>query len=284
MSLEITPEMIKKLREQTGVGIGKCKEALQEANGDIDKAITYLRKAGVATAAKKEGRATNEGMIGVAENEQAIAILEANAETDFVVKNDRFQEFIRNVTQDAAAANPQTLDDFLNQQYSQDPSLTIDEYRATIVQSIGENIQIRRLQTFAKDNSDVSFGVYSHFGGKIVVVVEIRGSAAEEQLAKDIAMHVAATAPEYVKPEDVPESVLESEKDIVRSQVKGKPDSIREKIVEGKLSKFFDHACLNCQLYIKNDSMTIAELVDNRTKEIGKPLTLAAFVRWTVGG
>ena len=284
MSVEVTSAMIMKLREQTGVGIGKCKQALQETNGDVEQAVVHLRKAGMATASKKEGRATNEGVIATAENNQTVAVVEVNVETDFVVKNNRFREFLKNIAEEVAASNSNTLDVFLNQKYSQDPSLTIDEYRATIVQSIGENIQIRRLQTFSKEGGGISLGVYSHLGGKIVVVVEMTGSATEESLAKEIAMHIAATAPEYIKSDDVPEKIIEVEKEIARDLVKGKPESITEKIVAGKLAKFFDSVCLYSQLYIKNDSVTIAELIDNRAKETGKPLTITRFIRWNVGG
>src|SRR5262245_38339784 len=139
----VTPAMIKELRERTGVGMGKCKEALEEAKGDMELAIANLRKAGMASAVKKEGRETKEGMIGIFDNEQSVGIVEANAETDFVIRNDRFKQFLDHVAQEAAKTNPPSLETFLQQKYSKDPSLTIDEYRATIVQAIGENIQIR---------------------------------------------------------------------------------------------------------------------------------------------
>ncbi|NGX42664.1 MAG: Elongation factor Ts [Chlamydiae bacterium] len=282
MATEITPQMIKELRERTGVGIGKCKEALNEAKGDMEEAISILRKAGMASAVKKEGRTANEGMIGIAKNDQTLAIVEVNAETDFVVSNERFQEFLKNIAEEVVATKPATLEAFLGQKYSKDNALTIDEYRATIVQTIGENIQIRRLKTFEK-NANHSFGVYSHFGGKIVTIVEIDGSNVEEVLAKDIAMHVAAAAPEYVAPEEVPPNVLEHEKEIAKGQIQGKPDHIIEKIIEGKITKFYDNVCLNRQIYIKDDTLKIGELVEKRAKETGKPLKVASFVRWAVG-
>lgn len=144
MSTPITAALIKELRDRTGVGMGKCKEALDEAKGDIELAISNLRKAGMASAVKKEGRVTNEGMIGFAETPSIVAIVEVNAETDFVVKNDRFKQFLNDIAHEAAATNPASLEAFLHQKYSKDHSLTIDQYRATIVQAIGENIQIRR--------------------------------------------------------------------------------------------------------------------------------------------
>ncbi|MCE2983968.1 MAG: translation elongation factor Ts, partial [Parachlamydia sp.] len=224
----ITASLIKDLRDRTGVGMGKCKEALEEANGDIDLAIANLRKAGMASAVKKEGRETKEGMIATAEKGNTISIVEVNAETDFVVKNDRFKEFLLNIAEEAANTNPASLDAFLQQQYSKDPSLTIDQYRATIVQTIGENVQIKRILTLQK-TPDRSFGIYSHLGGKIVTMVEITGSNQEEALAKDIAMHTAAAAPEYLSPEKVPQEVIAQEKEIAQGQVQGKPANIVDK-------------------------------------------------------
>lgn len=276
--MTVTPAMIKELRDRTGVGMGKCKEALEEAKGDMELAIANLRKAGMATAVKKEGRATNEGVIIAAENDKAIALVEVNAETDFVVKNDRFQQFARNIAEEIAATRPASLETFLQQKFSKDPGLTVDQYRATIVQTIGENIQIKRLKVIPK-NADKSIGTYTHLGGKIVTLVEISGSPALVDLAKDIAMHVAAASPEYLSPEKVPASVIAQEKDIVQSQIKNKPANIIDKIVEGKLNSFYDAACLIRQKYIKDDSVSIADLV---TKH-GKNLTVTDFLRWNVG-
>lgn len=281
-STQITASMIKDLRERTGVGMGKCKEALEEANGDIDLAIANLRKAGMASAVKKEGRAANEGMIGAAENNKAVAIVEVNAETDFVVKNERFQEFLKHVAEEAAATNPASLESFLNQSFSKEPSLTIDQVRATIVQAIGENIQIKRLLVLPK-TADKSLGVYSHLGGKLLTVVEISGSAEEEALAKDIAMHVAAASPEYLSAESVPSSIIENEKEIAKGQVQGKPANIVDKIVEGKLKAYYDQACLVNQKFIKNDQVTIERLVNEQAKNKGKSLKVTNFIRWNVG-
>ncbi|WP_068471330.1 translation elongation factor Ts [Candidatus Protochlamydia phocaeensis] len=278
----VTPAMIKELRERTGVGMGKCKEALEEAKGDMELAIANLRKAGMATAVKKEGRETKEGMIGTAEGSNAIAVVEVNAETDFVVKNDRFKQFLENIAEEAVNTNPPSLDAFLQQKYSKEPSLTIDQYRATIVQTIGENIQIKRI-LMLKKSPDRSLGVYSHLGGKIVTVVELTGSNQEGSLAKDIAMHTAAAAPEYLSPETVPQEIIANEKDIAKGQIQGKPANIVDKIVEGKISAFYDAHCLVRQKYIKDDTITIADLVNKRAKEVGKPLTVSNFIRWNVG-
>ncbi len=280
--VQITANMIKELRERTGVGMGKCKEALETAKGDMELAIANLRKAGIASAVKKQGRETNEGKIGVAESSQAIAIVEVNAETDFVVKNDRFKQLLENICQEVANTTPANLEAFLQQSYSKDPAHTIDQYRALEIQAIGENIQIRRLQTYAKGKSN-SIGVYSHMDGKIVCVVEITGGAHEEALAKDIAMHIAAAAPEFLSADKVPDTVIAHERDIAKSQIKGKPENMLEKIVDGKMNAFYDSACLLRQKYIRDDSLTIAELVAKRAKETGKPLVVSGFLRWAVG-
>lgn len=278
----VTPNMIKELRERTGVGMGKCKEALEEANGDMELAISNLRKAGFASAVKKEGRTTNEGMIGTSENGKTVAVVEVNSETDFVAKNDRFKEFLQNIAAEVAATNPASLDAFLGQKYSKDGAMTIDQYRATIVQTIGENIQIKRLLTVAKSPSK-SIGVYSHLGGKVVTMVEIEGSDKEEALAKDIAMHVAAAHPEYLSPEKVPAEMINHEKEIAKSQIKGKPENIIEKIVDGKMNSYYDTVCLVRQKFIRDDSKSIQQLVEERAKEAGKPLKVVNFIRWSVG-
>lgn len=276
--MTITPQMIKELRDITGVGIGKCKEALEQANGDLDEAISVLRKAGLASAAKKEGRAANEGKIAVAESGNTIAVVEINSETDFVANNERFLDFINQIAQEIATKKPASLESLLSQKSPKDPAMTIDEYRASLVQAIGENIQIRRFQIFEK-SKDHSIGVYSHLGGKVLTVVEISGNNQQEELAKGIAMHVAASSPEYVAPENVPENVLNNEREIARSQVQGKPDFVADKIVEGKIAKFFDDTCLIRQHYIKDDSMKIEELL----KKHGSDLKISNFIRWTVG-
>lgn len=278
----VTATLIKELRDRTGIAMGKCKEALEESKGDMDLAIANLRKAGMATAVKKEGRATNEGLISTAETQSTVGLVEVNAETDFVVKNDLFRSFVENIANEVAATAPASLEAFLQQKYSGDSALTIDQYRATIVQSIGENIQISRVLAIPK-SSTKSLGIYSHLGGKILTFVEITGSDQEVSLAKDIAMHVAAASPEFLSPSSIPSEVIEKEKEIARGQVIGKPANIIEKIIEGKIKAFSDANCLTCQPYIRDDSLTITDLVNKRAKEVNKPLVLTHFLRWNVG-
>ncbi len=279
---EVTAQLVKELRDRTGVGMNKCKEALVEAQGDIELAINNLRKAGMASAVKKQGREANEGIIGWAESSQHVAIVEVNCETDFVVHNQRFQEFVSTLAQDAADHHPASLEAFLAQKFSKENDLTIDEYRASLVQTIGENIQIKRVLTVAKDEKH-SVGVYSHLGGKILVVVEIEGSGSEETLAKEIAMHAAAASPQYLSPETVPSEILANEQDIIRSQAAGKPEHALQKILEGKLRSFYETACLLKQPFIRDDSLTVEQLVAKQAKDSGKPLTVKQFVRWKVG-
>jgi len=281
-SLKVTPDMIKELRERTGVGMGKCKEALDQAHGDMEKAIDLLRKSGMASAVKKEGRETKEGMIATAESKDAIALVEINAETDFVVQNDRFKQFAFDIAKEATETKPASVEAFVQQKFSKDPSLSIDEYRAIVMQSLGENIRIRRVQLFSKSSSS-SLAIYSHMGGKIVTFVELEGGAGQEALARDIAMHITAESPEYLKPEDVPADVKAREEEIARGQVVGKPEAIVVKIVEGKLKAFYEQVCLLLQKYVKDNAITIAELVKKEGQRLETPLAIRRFIRWQVG-
>jgi elongation factor Ts len=282
MTVEITAEMVKELRHRTGIGIGKCKEALSEAKGDMELAIANLRKAGLASAVKKAGRETNEGIVAAAKEGDTIAVVEVNAETDFVVKNERFQEFAQEIAQEAAKSHPETVEAFCAQSYSKDPSQTIEQMRAELVQGLGENIQIRRVH-LVDGSGESSVGVYSHMGGKILCVCQLSGAKGEEELAREIAMHIAAEAPDYLNPEEIPEEERKKEEEIAREQVKGKPENIMDKIVAGKLRAWYDQVCLLNQKFVKDPDMTIEKLVEKRGKEAGKPLAVKAFLRWQVG-
>lgn len=283
MSKKVTAEMVKELRDRTGVSMGKCKEALDQAEGDMNAAIDILRKSGMASAVKKEGRETNEGLIGSAEAHKAVALVEVNAETDFVTQNEKFKQFLKDVAHEAAEHMPATVEALMALPYPKDRSINLDQYRALVVQSLGENIQVRRLMVLHK-SADISIGLYSHMGGKIVVTVELSGGAGQEALARDIAMHVAAESPEYLRSEDVPASVVEKEKEIARSQIQGKPANIVDKIVEGKVKAFYDQVCLICQKYVKDNTITVIELLEKESKRLNKRLGLKAYHRWKVGG
>jgi len=279
---EITADMIKELRERTGVGMGKCKEALVLAEGDMEKSIDILRKAGMASAAKKEGRETKEGLILTAEDKDHLVLAEANAETDFVVQNDRFKHFLHDCVKQALEGKVKSLNDLIQQPYYKDKSITIDQYRNLVIQSLGENIQLRRLEMISK-HPNSSFGIYSHMGGKLVVVVEIAGAADQEAIAKEIAMHVAAENPEYLRAEEIPATVIAREEEIARSQVEGKPANVIEKIVAGKIKGYTDQFCLVNQKYVKDSSVTVQQFLDVCSKKVGKPLSVKCFWRWKVG-
>jgi len=279
----VTASMVKELRERTGVSMGKCKEALDQAGGEMEQAIDILRKAGMASAVKKEGREVNEGLIGFAESDKAIAIVEVNSETDFVAQNEKFKHFIKDVCTEASLMKASTVEELLNVPYSKDPSVTLDQYRALTIQSLGENIQVRRIKVIPK-KEDLSIGLYSHMGGKIVTAVLLSGAAGQEVIARDIAMHIAAEAPDYLQPSDVPADVKAREEEIAKAQMQGKPANMIDKIVEGKIKAFYDQVCLVCQKFVKNSDLTVAAVVDAESKRCGKPLAIQSFIRWKVGG
>ena len=283
MMQDISPEKIRQLRERTGVGMGKCKEALVLSGGDIEKAIDVLRKAGMAAGVKKEGRETKEGLILTGENKELLVIAEANAETDFVAQNDRFKHFLHDVVKQALETKPSSLADLIDQPYYKDRSITIEQYRNLVIQALGENVQLRRLETIHK-HPNSSYGIYSHMGGKLVVIVEISGASDQEGIAKEIAMHIAAESPDYLKPEEVPAEVKAREEEIARSQVQGKPANIIDKIVAGKIQAFIEQVCLISQKYVKDNSVTIQQFLEICAKKTGKPLSIRCFWRWKVGG
>ena len=282
MLKEITPDKVKELRDRTGVAMGKCKEALVLADGDMEKAIDHLRKTGMAAAVKKEGRETKEGMILTSEDSHTLVLIEGNAETDFVTQNERFRHFLKDCAHQALHKKPKTLADFLQQPYEKDPSITVDQARNLLVQALGENIQLRRVEMIHK-HPHSSYGIYSHMGGKLVVVVEIEGASDQEGIAREIAMHAAAESPDYLKPAEIPSHVLAREEEIARSQVEGKPANIVDKIVAGKIKAFTDQVCLIHQKYIKDTSVTVEQFLAACAKKIGKPLSIRLFWRWKVG-
>ncbi len=282
MGKRVTAEMVKELREKTGVGMAKCKKALDGADGDIEQAIHILRKTGEASAEKKSTREANESIIGVSETNKMIALIEVSAETDFVIKNERFQKFLKNLCKTAVEQVPTSIDDFLTKSVSTKDAMTVEAYRAEVVQTLGENIQIKRLLVVPK-TANCSYGVYSHMGGKIVVATEIEGAEDQEELARDIAMHVAAEAPEYVSHEDIPADVKAKEEAAAKESVKNKPPQMIEKIVQGKMKSYYDQACLLNQKYVKEPTMTVAEVIAKSAEFAKKPLKLVRFVRWQEG-
>ncbi|MCH9617834.1 MAG: Elongation factor Ts [Chlamydiia bacterium] len=279
----VTAQMIKSLRDRTGVGMIKCKNALVESGGDIEGAIALLRKAGIASAVKKESREAKEGAIDFVENANGIGIVQMNAETDFVVNNEKFREFLHVMAEEVAAGNVSTLEEFIAAPFTKESPKTIDEKRKEMISVLGENILISKM-IFLKKESDVSYGIYSHMNGKIFTLVEIAGSSDEAGLAKEIAMHAAAEAPEYLSESEIPKEIKAQEEEIAKSRVPaGKPAEIVEKIVSGKMQAFYNDVCLVNQKYIKDNSTTIENLVNSRGKELGKELKVKGFYRLQIG-
>ena len=282
MSGQITSEMIMDLRKRTGVGISKCKEALTEANGNIEEAVHILRKKGMASAVKKGGRETKEGLIGFAENDKVAYLVEVAAETDFVTQNQCFRDFLDKLCQEAVRSTPDSVDALLKETLTDQPSLTIEEYRTETVHALGENIQIKRILGFEKQDR-TSLGIYSHMGGKIVCVVVIKGASDQIELARLLAMHIAAEAPDYLAPSAIPPSVIAKEEELARSQIQNKPAAVIDKIVQGKMKTYYQQSCLLCQNYIKDPSLTVAQFIEKEGEKTGNTLEVTEFVRWQIG-
>ncbi|MEM8629153.1 MAG: translation elongation factor Ts [Chlamydiota bacterium] len=279
---EIRADLIKELRALTGVGMTKCKEALQAASGNLQEAIDYLRKKGMSSGAKKEGRETKEGMIVAAQSTTHLVLVELNVETDFVVQSEAFRAFAADIAEQALQEEITSLEAFLQKDYAKDPTLSLEQHRNVTIQSLGENLQIRRIERIQKESGS-SYGIYSHMGGKLVSVVQIAGSETAAKLGQEIAMHVVACHPEFLCKEEVSQNILAREKEIVCSQMQGKPASVIDKIVAGKRESYFKENCLREQPFVKDASFTVEKFVENQGKEDGKTLTLARFWRWKVG-
>jgi len=291
--MAITAAQINELRKATGAGMLDCKKALEQTEGDYEKAVDYLRTKGLAAAAKKSGRAATEGMVAafVSDDQKSGVLLEINSETDFVAKNELFQAFVANIGKHILATSPADRDAMLAQPYSGDASKTVQTYLNESIAVIGENIQIRRFSKFDVQG-DGCIGSYIHGGGKIGVLVQISSPAVTADnrdvllaLVKDIAMHSAAAAPRYVSRDQVPADVLEREKDIYRAKAKesGKPDAIIEKILDGQINKFYADICLNEQVYVKDTDKTIPQVVKETGTAIGGTVAITAFERYVLG-
>ena len=254
--MAVTAAMVKELRERTGAGMMECKKALVETDGDLEGAIEFLRKSGLAQADKKAGRVAAEGKIALAVSDDGreAVMVEINCETDFVAKDDSFVAFTEAVAQNALAADPADVDALLQTTVN---GATVEETRQALVSKIGENIQVRR---FVRASSDGSLGAYVH-GGRIGVLVDLSGGDVE--LARDLAMHVAAMNPEFVSADDVPADVMAREKDILIAQAEGsgKPPEIVEKMVQGRLRKHLSGITLLGQPFVKDGDVTVEKLL-----------------------
>lgn len=261
---------VKDLREKTGAGMLDCKKALEATEGDMEKAIDWLREKGIAKAAKKESRIAAEGLCQIKVDGNKAVMLEVNSETDFVAKNEEFTNFVDYLADEILKNDAKTVEDVLN---IKDGSETINDKLVALVAKIGEKISFRRFTVITK-NDDECFGTYKHLGGKIGVVVVVKG--ADEAVAKDVAMQAAAMNPVGLRKEDVPVEMVEKESHIIKEQVmaEGKPEAIAEKMVTGRLNKFYKEICLEEQAFIKDSSLTVLDYVKNNNGEI---ISMARF-------
>jgi elongation factor Ts len=289
MAVTITADQVKKLRDQTGAGMMECKVALTEANGDVDEAVTVLRKRGLATAAKKSGRATSEGVIGnrIAADRSTGILVEVNCESDFVARTDQFKQLVQNILTEIERAGDAAHDGWLK-----NPDGPVQKLIVAGIANMGENMVAPR---FVRYSGHGYIGQYIHMGGKIGVQVEFSGvtpavSGREELTAvvKEIAMQIAAASPtaaQYVSRADVPADVLEKERSIYRAQMEGsgKPAAVLDKIVEGKLASFYQQVVLPDQPSIRDPKQTVADVLTAATKTLGTPVSVTRFARLKVG-
>ena len=271
--MEVTASMVKDLREQTGAGMMDCKKALAETNGDMEAAINWLREKGIAKSAKKESRIAAEGLANIYIDGNKAVILEVNSETDFVSKNEEFVSMIDTIGSTLLKSDVKTVEDAKN---LTTPDGTIGELIVNKIAKIGEKLSFRRFEIVTK-NDDEFFGSYIHMGGKIAALTVIKG--ASEAVAKDVAMHAAAMNPLYCFPNEVPADVLDNERTVLKEQAmnEGKPADIAEKMVEGRIKKFYKEICLSEQPFIKDGDLSVEKYVTNNGGEI------KSMIRYEVG-
>lgn len=284
----ITASTVKDLRERTGAGMMDCKRALTETEGDLDAAVKLLREKGLAGASKKSGRVTAEGLVGVYNNDAGTeaVIVELNCETDFVAKNENFAALLDELGAALVAAESLPIDGEGSdvESLATASGKTIGERLKEAIASIGENLSLRRFHKVSTGNGRV--GSYVHAGGKIGVAVELSGAADEDlDLIRSLAMQVAAAFPRWVRREEVDPSEIERERDIFKGQAlaSGKPENVVEKIVDGKIEKYFREVCLVEQEYVRDSQLTIDKLLTQVGKESGRDLNIERFVRYQLG-
>ncbi|MCB1205651.1 MAG: elongation factor Ts [Verrucomicrobiae bacterium] len=289
---DITVELIKTLRDKTNAGMMDCKAALTEANGDLEAAETILRKKGIADADKKAGRAAKEGVVAsrILEGGKTGILVEVNCETDFVAKNENFRSFVDEILDHIQSSpNAASLAELLAQPYAADPAQTLEVFIKAKVGQLGENMGLSRFAKYEVSGEGI-IGSYIHMAGRVGVLVEVScgkadtaGTAAVAEFLKDVAMHIAAAHPICVRRDEVPAEKVEAEKDIYRDQMKGKPADIIEKILDGKLGKFYSINCLLEQPFIKDGDKTIQNLIDELSKATGDTVTVTRFSRYALG-
>ena len=271
----VSAKDVNELRQKTGAGMMDCKKALTECNGDIEAAVNWLREKGIAKAAKKADRIAAEGLANVIIDGNKAAIIEVNCETDFVTKNAEFVELVDTIAKTALANDAKSLDE-VNALAVEGTEGTVADLVVAKTAKIGEKLSLRRVEVVTKTDSE-NFGSYIHMGGKIAVLIVTEG--ANEECAKDVAMQAAAMKPAYLKADDVPAEVIENEKEVLKAQAieEGKPADIAEKMVAGRISKYYKENCLVDQAFVKDDSMDVKTFVKNNGGEV------KAMYRYEVG-
>ena len=283
--MSITAAMVSELRKKTGAGMMDCKKALIETGGNIEKGVDFLRKKGLSAAAKKSDRVAAEGMVVAAVEGAVGALVEVNAETDFVAKNDAFKAFVAGIGAVALANEVADVDALKTLPYPE-TGRTVAEELTHQIATIGENMDIRRLK-----RSDAGQGMvasYVHGEGKIGVLVELQTASTDERVAalgKQIAMHVAAAAPQYLSRDDVPSAVVDKEKEIMRVKAidSGKPENIVEKIIVGQINKYFGEVCLLDQAFVIDPDQKVGKVVEALAKELGSEIKLNSYARFQLG-
>jgi len=289
---EITVELIKSLRDKTSAGMMDCKAALRESGGDIAEAETILRKKGISDAEKRSGRVAKEGLIAsrIDDSAKTGVLVEVNCETDFVAKNENFRSFVESIIDHIfESGGADSLDELLAQPFAKSSSETLDEFIKSKVGQLGENMGLARFARFVLDGEGVTAS-YIHMQGRIGVLVEVACGKPEtvknetfREFVKDLTLHIAAAQPLCITRDQVPAAKVESEKDIFREQMKDKPANIIEKILEGKMNKFYSTNCLMEQGFIKDTEKTIGELIGQVVSETGDTISVTRFERYAVG-
>jgi elongation factor Ts len=286
---EITAALVKELREKTGAGMMDCKRALAETGGNLEDSVDWLRKKGLSAAAKKAGRVASEGLVGAVTRSKVGALVEINSETDFVARNDVFQKFVRGVTEAALGAG----DDIDRLKAAPFPGTgrTIGDELTHMIATIGENMALRRTRRLEVKNGIVVSYVHGPLApglGKIGVLVALESTGDHGKLApvgRDLAMHVAAANPQFLDVASVDKAALERERDVLREQARasGKPDNVVEKMVEGRLRKFYEDVVLLEQTYVRDQESRVKLVIDAAAKEVGAPVRVTGFVRFALG-
>ncbi|MCM3600161.1 translation elongation factor Ts [Robertmurraya korlensis] len=273
--MAVTAQMVKELRERTGAGMLDCKKALQATEGDMEKAIDFLREKGMASAAKKADRVAAEGTTYILTQGNEAVILEVNSETDFVAKNEGFQVLVKELAEHVLANKPASVEE-VNAQTMANGS-TVESYVNAAIAKIGEKISLRRFEIKSKGDND-AFGAYLHMGGRIGVLTVLEGTA-DDSAAKDVSMHIAALNPKYVSRDEVSAEEIERERQVLTQQAlnEGKPENIVAKMVEGRLSKYFQDVCVNDQAFVKDPDQKVKAFVESKGGKIRE------FIRYEVG-